>query len=237
MIYVYAIVGAGDGPEAPGPGVGDAPVALHVGGLLAVVYSCHEGPAPRPTRENALRHGRVVEEWMGSGALLPVRFGTTFRDEAALDAALARNRDRLSAGLERVRGHSEWGVRVLWQPEPELEAAPADPLIAQSGREYLLARAARQHRRERLHERAERLANRIHAPLSALASASTRRVLASPELLMSGAYLVPHHRVAEFREAVRALAAEHTDLRVLGTGPWPPYHFTPPLDTAEVAHA
>jgi hypothetical protein len=237
MIYVYAITAARPERRDAGPGIGDASVALHTRGPLAAICSRHDHPTPpEPTRDNALRHGHVVDQWLRHGPLLPARFGTTFRLDESLDALLDRNRGRLLDGLARVRGHAEWGVRVLWTPEHAAPDSPT-PVRPESGREYLLARAAHQRERDRLRERAEHLARQIDQPLSAMASAGTRRILPSPQLLLSGAYLVPDDDTPTFHDKVQSLTDAHSDLRIFATGPWPPYHFTPPLDTAEVAHA
>jgi hypothetical protein len=85
----------------------------------------------------------------------------------------------------------------------------------------------RQRREERQH--AERIAEQLHAPLAAMAVSDTRRVLVTPQLLLTAAYLVPRDRTEAFRHRVDALGASHPDLRVLCTGPWPPYHFVPSI--------
>jgi len=41
----------------------------------------------------------------------------------------------------------------------------------------------------------------------------------------ANAYLVPAEKVDEFQEAVRRLQAEHPELTIVCTGPWPPYSF------------
>jgi hypothetical protein len=48
-------------------------------------------------------------------------------------------------------------------------------------------------------------------------------------MLMVAAYLVPRDRTESFRTRVQELGAAHPTLRLLCTGPWPPYHFVPPL--------
>ena len=41
----------------------------------------------------------------------------------------------------------------------------------------------------------------------------------------ANAYLVPADKIDEFQEAVRRLQAEHAELTIVCTGPWPPYSF------------
>src|SRR6185295_16285931 len=110
MLYAYAIFE----PSADGlgdvRGVDDGAVCFHRENGIGVAWS-EVTRAARPTPENVWRHEQVVEAIMRGGAVLPVRFGTVLSDLAALDALLERNRDRLSAGLRRVRGCVELGVR------------------------------------------------------------------------------------------------------------------------------
>ena len=72
---------------------------------------------------------------------------------------------------------------------------------------------------------AEQLAGELHAPLAELARTSTHRVLVTPRLVLSGAYLVPDNGVEPFRDAVARLARRHHEVLLACTGPWPPYSF------------
>jgi hypothetical protein len=191
--------------------------------------------APRPARDTALTHERVVEQLMADRALLPARFGTVLRDDAALEDVLAMNRQSLSGGLERVRGCVELGVRVLWPaeepgtppPPRETAAAPADGDGV--GRAYLLARAAEERQRLRTEARAGELAANLNRLFLPCARDGVVRVLPATQFVMAGAYLVPRDRVGEFRSRVEEAAAAFATLRLLCTGPWPPYHFVPEL--------
>ena len=85
-----------------------------------------EGRLERLVRE----HNELLLGALQEGAVVPFRFGTTFPDEAALDAWLERHCDALSAELERLRGTAEWSVEPVGSL-PEVDAA-----------EYLGARLA-----------------------------------------------------------------------------------------------
>jgi hypothetical protein len=123
MPYVYAVTEAG----APTP-----PPELYAvrHGALAAIVAAHE--APEPTPEALRRHEAVVEGLMGERSLLPMRFGSTSGDVAAM---LVERHDELLAALERVRGAVEVGVRAG-------DHTPRD------GTDYLMRRLAV----ERLHE-------------------------------------------------------------------------------------
>ena len=240
MIYAYAII---DPVCAAAPrdvrGLDDAALATRTIGGVAVVYSAHELRQVAPTPENLWRHEAVVESIMRTcDAVLPARFGTLFAHDRALDEVVSRHAVPLAAGLQRVRGCVELGLRVLWQPP---QHAPASPPSNSAGRAYMLARLDDERRRRETRERGERIAADLHDNLAPLARDSTRRVLPTPDALMSAAYLVPRDDAETFAARARELSLTHPALRLLCTGPWPPYHFAPALPTSsaqpEASHA
>lgn len=232
MIDVYAVAA---GPRRP-PGVAGvegAPVELLDHRALVVAVSRHAA-APPSTRAAALAHAAVCDELHArSEALLPVRFGAVYADEPALRAALDERHDALTAGLDRVRGRVEVGVRVGWDPAVAGVPAPDGPAPAGDGagggggvgRTYLLARVVEERRRRAHRARAERLAAGVHGALAPLAADSRHTVLATDGLLLSAAYLVEQTGVARIVARARAVVGERAGLALLCTGPWPPYHF------------
>jgi gas vesicle protein GvpL/GvpF len=143
--------------------------------------------------------------------LLPVRYGMQVEDEPTAARVLARRRAELLEALDRVRGAVELSVRVAG------ESSKADSVAPASGAEYLRAKA-----RAAAHE--DQIADRVHKPLERMARAARRRPRRRCELLCA-AYLVDREAVAQFGERVAQLQREHPDLKVLCTGPWPPYSF------------
>ena len=215
MIYLYAIGDAAEIPPEPdGRGIGGAPLHVLARDGLAAVLSRHRTLRPEPSPELLWAHEAVVERLMARATVLPLRFGTVLDGDEALAATLAERDDELAAGLERVRGRVELGVRVLGAPQP------SRPPGAQSGRAYLMARRD-------AHHRAEREAAEVHAPLAAEAHDARLRAPAPPPAILAAAYLVDRGAVGAFRARVGALAAARSDVEIACTGPWPPYSFVP----------
>jgi hypothetical protein len=229
--YLYAI---SDRPEAPVP----AQPGLEEAALLSIPYqsiaaigSPFSAGEAAPTEANLWRHEAVVESLMADRAVLPVRFGAILAGEMAVRAALAAHYTNFLAGLDRVRGRVELGLRILWDDDLQIEdggSPVADsnrqaPTI--SGRSYLLARLEEDRQYRDWRERAETLAMELNVSLSRLAVDSVQQMLVTPRLLLTAAYLVDQDQVAAFRLAVEALKITHPALRFLCTGPWPPYSF------------
>lgn len=211
MLYLYAFA---EPPATLGGTAGIAGSELRaepVDGVEAIVGTVADGV--EAAQDAVLAHARVVDELaLANAAVVPVRFGAGFSDAESLRNAVAPRVPALRDALRRVRGCVEIGLRVL-AATPQVSRPSAV-----SGRDYMVGRLDEA-------RRVERLADQLHAPLARLARASDHRVRATPQLLLSGAYLVPREDVAAFRDAVAELEAAHTDLSFACTGPWPAYSF------------
>jgi hypothetical protein len=209
VIELYAITDE-FGPELPNV----APLRAVATGRLAAVVAPATGA--EVSAEALWRHEEVVEALMRDRDLLPVRYGTRFDDEQAVAEAVDSRRGELSAALERVRGAVELALRVH-TTELATDSVSRDV----SGAEYLRAKA----RDAAMHEHAVR---RVHEPLSGLARASVQRPGRTPPELLRAAYLVDRDGLEHFAPRIARLQETQPQLRLLCTGPWPPYSFAEP---------
>ena len=207
MIELYAIT------DHPGPPLPDLP-RLNVVARDRLAAVCAPASSVAVTPEALWRHEEVVEALMQDRDLLPVRYGTRVEDETAAARAVAERYDELSLALERVRGAVELSVRVLMADEPA-QAAEDEPM---SGAEYLRARARSAAERETA-------LRTLHEPLSFLARESRQSSARPPAELLRAAYLVDRPAVDRFVRLVARLQDRNQSLRLLCTGPWPPYGF------------
>jgi hypothetical protein len=234
VIYLYAIT---DEPDAASPLVSETDgvdaYALSYLDIRAVVSNVASTEFA-PTEANLWLHEGIVEGLMATRTVLPVRFGTFLPDEAAVHAALESQYAEFKADLARVRGRVELGLRVLRDEDTPQPGESADRgtcdgrrrhQIFDSGRAYMLARLDEERDMRLRQERAEALALEIHRPLADLASESAHRTLVSANLLLTAAYLVDSGQVGSFRDSVEGISVAHPLLRILCTGPWPPYNF------------
>jgi hypothetical protein len=180
-----------------------------------------EGDLPAHLTELLFRHDQVIRGVFARHDLLPMRFGMGVAGRDGLARYLAQEYGALKAGLDRVRGQAEWGVR--WQP-PVAEQAPV-PSAPVTGRGYL------QSRKQALRAGQDRLRgfrNHVegaHRRLAQRASAICPGAPGSDEI--SCAYLVRRDRVDGFLRTVEALeaGAEAVGVGMRLSGPWPPYSF------------
>lgn len=247
-IWVYAVRRPGPAPDlGMVSGVAGAGVRTVVNaGLAAVISDVDLGEfGEEPLRRNledlgwleavARAHHAVIEAAAAHGPLVPMRLATVYRDQAGVAAMLAARRADLGAGIDRVTGRMEWGVKAFAaQPAAQAPADAAADAVAGSGSgvAYLKQRRAQLSAAEEARGRAAYLAERLHAELSGLAAAADLHQPQDPRLsgtasrmVMNATYLVDDGGAAGFREAVGQAAERYPELRLELTGPWPPYSF------------
>lgn len=195
-------------------GVAGEPLRVIVAeGLAAVVGEMAR--APLASIAAFRRHDAVVRALAGKvPAVLPVRFGTCLGGVDELRHVLEARRAPLRAALRSVRGRVQMTLRGV-----DNGAAPARPgAISRhsSGRAYLRARAAAAARERGTHS------------LAPLLPAVSQWVRAEKIERRAGIASV-HHLVPRGCVAAYALAmhrtAEAAGVRMMLTGPFPPYAF------------
>lgn len=185
--------------DAAGPEPEWSPLRVVESGRLAAV--CAPAEDRELTPDALWQRERLVEWLMEDRDLLPVRYGTRVRDEEEVARALGEREAELSEALDRVRGAVELSVRVIGDRPP-----PA------SGTEFIRGRAE---------------VAALHERLALVARDRARRPARAAGELLRAAYLVDRGALDEFVSLVGRLQADSDgSLRLLCTGPWPPYSFT-----------
>lgn len=209
-LLVRAIVRAGDAERA-GPDL----VAIRSGDIA--VLASRIGSAVAAGEPELRAHHATCARVHDSGPSLPSRFGQVFADEAAVASAIGARRDELAAALKQVGDRVELSVTLTWREPPARGEAP-EP---RTGREFLVARAAREHERQDAERAVARLVDElaIERPLVRHSICPREGVAAIVALL------IDRDAVRDVRARVVTFGAH--DVRVVTTvnGPMPPYSF------------
>ena len=115
-LYLYASTDRTALPLPDLSGLEEAPLYQLFGQDLAGVVSAVTTTQVQAAETNLWQHEMIVEALMADRAVLPVRFGTVFANEAAVQAELLAHQADLLASLNRVRGRVELGLRILINP-------------------------------------------------------------------------------------------------------------------------
>ncbi|WP_306328473.1 GvpL/GvpF family gas vesicle protein [Streptomyces venezuelae] len=234
-LYVYAITGEQHPLDLDGlSGVGSEPSPVRTvaaGPLRAVVSDISE--EIRPKRRDVLIHQDVQERLMGGGPALPLQFGYTAADDAAVEQALRKDADGYLATLERLEGCAEYHVRAV-QDEEELlrqilrdspQARELNERIRSGDEDPQLPLALGQLVAAQVQERQQSLASGLVDALVPFAREHTVRQASGTDLL-NLSLLVADDRREEFRTAEFNLARELGDgIEFRLSGPLPPYSF------------
>jgi hypothetical protein len=191
-------------------------------------------------KRTARAHNAVLARMLAAEAVVPLRLCTIFADEESVRNALRRDREPLRAALRRVRGHSEWSVKllanagVLQTAARRRSAAPAEADAQASGRAFFEHKKLERVAREDARAMIERAAAETHEWLRDHAADATtlppqNRQLSgrSGEMVLNGAYLVERSSAPKFAALAKELEARHRDIGVTLelTGPFAPYNF------------
>lgn len=228
--YVYAIVGRDTPLPAADTGIAADLAMVSWRDLAAVTGRTGDGDAPL-TVEAVLHHETIVEAVRRQGPSLPVRFGTVFRDATSVEAALSERYETLAADLERLGDKVELSLTALWASRAfgdELTPVLRDDEASLGqgvGARYLFARAAELRRADALKERARAVDRELNRLLGGLALDRRVSLLPTPRVAVRTAYLLDPAGVGAFEAAFQATHRSRSEVRLLLTGPWPPYSF------------
>ena len=185
-------------------------------GMLAAATSPWQDP-PGAGLDNLKAYARTVAAFHASRTIIPLRYGCVLNSRSQVADWLQQHQADYQRLLEELEGTVEMGLRLLWAPGRE--GAPHGA----SGRRYLdLARL----RQMGLTAEEVSWTDRLLDQLDGLYVREKREARAAPGGRLVSLYLlVPGGEVGHFRERVRGLTVA-PDVKLLGSGPWPPYNFT-----------
>ena len=196
---------------------GESLRAIAHGGLVAIV-----GETAKPLELDAptLRaYERTVRALATAvDAILPVRFGTVMPDAAAVRTVLGERAASLAAALTLVARREQMTLRVFGEPRKPAWPPPASD--ANSGRRYLKARRATLRRARSVPEIAW-----LRPVLKKYVRAERTERHSRPPLLASVHHLIPRGRAAEYVAAIEQASRTPRRVRVVASGPWPPWAF------------
>ncbi|MFE2534519.1 GvpL/GvpF family gas vesicle protein [Streptomyces sp. NPDC059371] len=190
----------------------------------------------------ARAHHAIVEEVTALTPALPLRLATVYVDDGSARDML-RSAVRLFAErLDHLADQVEWGVKIYVEAAaPTAPPAPGSSASADvtPGRAYLSARRRQRGDRDAVYRAAQEAAERVGDVARAYA---TDRAAHRPqqgalagdagENVFNDAFLVPRGRGEAFREEAARAGQGLTGVRVEVTGPWAPYSFAMPPQSA-----
>lgn len=242
--YVYCIIDSCTQLSFEKRGVEESKVyTLVYKDIGAAVHRCAAEPYTSGDREVVkkwvLAHQDVVEEaWRKFGTVLPSTFDTIVKGgDKGMEEWLRDNYDVLKDKIRRVRGRSEFGVQILFDPK-----AVAQTIVDKDGEIKMLSQEMERKDRGLRYLYRQKIEKEVQRKMEAWASKRYRslyrrvgryaeevkvekiRRSEGRRMLMNLALLMEERNVKPLGEELAKI--QRTEgLGILLTGPWPPYSF------------
>jgi len=203
---------------------------------LSTALSEFAAPDLPPDTTKILSYERVVESFYQHLTVIPIRYGckVDFPWEAA--DLLRKSHDAYGALLQDLEGLGEMGIHVLFDAAETGTESGTSTVLANSlapdwntGTAYLAAKRQGYLGRDRAGLWQRQLAGEL---CDSLRGFFVRHKVAwssdRSHRLLSLYFLVPRDAIESFRQAARHLDAKES-VKLLLSGPWPPYNFVDSL--------
>ena len=203
-------------------------------------------------KEKAVIHETVIEEAMRNGgeilSLIPMKFGTIFKEEKALQETLNKHHEQFRETLEKLEGKQEWGVKAYLTDQNKFEQTVKEKnaTIREKEREiagmpegmaFFMEEELKDVISSEVNKELNHAVEELYESLSRQAEASVQNQILGKELtgkrepmVFNAACLVAGEKIEDFKEAARRLNQEirKKGLDLEFSGPWPAYHFATP---------
>jgi hypothetical protein len=236
-IYRGPLPAALELPEGIG---GQRVFTAHYNGLGSALSTLAEPDSP-PDIPMLLSYEMVVESFYRHLTVIPMRYGCQVGCPSEAVVLLRENQDTYGALLDELEGLAEMSIQLLLETPGAATgsnlqpvARTAFPLPGDSGAAYLAAKRQRYLGLDRAGREQHELVKEL---CDSLDGSFVRHKVEFPSFkrghLLSLYFLVPRDSVENFRRTALRLPQNQT-IKLLLSGPWPPYNFVESLGKAGI---
>ena len=224
-LYVYCVADRNPGFVTPQVGLGANEVEFLKFGDLVVGASKFGGEVVEVNRENAMAHDAVVRRIFSEVTVLPFRFGTLITNEK-LDSYMRSKHISLAERLASLQNCVEMSVKVIWRNDVDSKPQNTNfPSGLGEGTAFLLSKREQIRADDQLSREAGAIAGSLANELGSLIRSEKVTIEPRQKLVVSASYLIERGSETDFRELLKEVDSERSDLHFLTSGPWPPYTF------------
>lgn len=240
LLYLYGIFPAPGPPGLEVSGLDKQPISTHTIDGFVFLYSVAQQERYLASRKNLLGHERVLEAAMQAGyrTLLPLQFGLiiTTWDRVVEELIIPRG-DALKRLFTKLDGHREVSVKVLWEPDAELNQLMAGNAELRSQRDQLEGKQLSMDQvvtigqaiEAAMGNRQDEVIKAFRQQLNSFAIDVIENDPLTDAMIYNTAYLIPWEGESEFSQAIEALDEQFEDrLRIRYNNFTAPYNFAQP---------
>jgi hypothetical protein len=222
-VYAYCVVPHAHRPPGDLVGLNGSPVELFEVGDVGLWVSTTE--RPQVSVEAVQAHNRVVEVAVTEDVTpVPLRFGQWLEDPGKLAAQVSERASDYRDSLGRFAGCLEFGLRLI-DPEAADEARDVRRSAPATGREYMQALRESSKLADQRQAYSETVATRVRELLRDIVREEKVETAQTRHAVLTVSHLVAREHFDEYRERARRIRSVFPALRLLLSGPWPPYSF------------
>jgi hypothetical protein len=201
-------------------------------------------------KEKALAHEHIIEEAMNNNgeilSLIPMRFGTIFKEEASLKETLSNDYAKIEEVLERILHKQEWSVKAYLQDKSKFERLikKQNEMIIEKEREianlpegmaFFMEEELKEVISLELEKELNELVEDLFVCLGKYAVDLSKGKILAKELtgkdepmVLNAAYLISEDKVEDFKNAFARLNqhVQPNGVYLEHSGLWPVYNFT-----------
>jgi hypothetical protein len=182
------------------------------------------GQRPQVSVEAVQAHNHVVEVAVNEEVTpVPLRFGQWLEDMTKLTEAVRERGNEYTSLLAHFAGCLEFGLRLVDPDEPaEAQEVHSQP---STGTEYMHALRDSSKLAERKQAEIEAVGASVRELLGDIIRDERVESARTRHAVLTLSHLVAREHFDEYRERARRVRTLFPALRLLLTGPWPPYSF------------
>lgn len=228
MKYVYCLATYGPCTERSlPPGLGGAAVRQIAFKGVSVLISDLDSDRSGVNIVNVLTHQEVVNAALSiSRSAIPCRFGTLFPEDKSILLLLEEHYELIKDQLVKLEGKMEVSIQAIFDRKTISPGVEERKKHKTAGVIYLLKKKEQSDVIKTLKGEADRFSQKLDQAVSPFWSdVKVQKQLVEKKLLLNVCYLVDQRDISSFKLAYERFKGENSSLKLLYTGPWPPYSF------------
>lgn len=201
-------------------------------------------------KEKAVIHQRVIEEAMKNNAeiisVIPMKFGTIFKEEKNLKETLNKNYEQYKAILEKLEGKQEWSIKVYFVDKKKFEQVIEEKnetikekekeiATLDEGMAFFIEEELKEVISKEVGKELNKIVEELYSNLRKQASDSSKGKILKKELtgriepmVFNASYLISDDKLEDFKKEAEKINKEiqAKGLYLEYSGPWAAYNFS-----------
>ena len=205
-------------------------------GEIMVVVSDIKEKSTLSDKSNLIEFATLIEILAQQFTVLPVQYGAIMDSSELVQDMLKKNYSKFHENLERVENKVEFGLKVFCDSKKikkelftklalDVVPKPAQKREVSIYKEYLNKKLKEHQLEKLLLEYVDSVIQDITVQLSKMNPIHKFKKMESESKIIDAVFLIKKGKQEDLITSVKDLQSKHVGLRLMLTGPWPPYNF------------